>query len=125
MVYDHLQAAFIGDSPNLDEGEPVSDHSFIIDNLRLNQEEDEYLKAVSRIKSYIEAGDTYQVNYTLKLLFGFSGSVTDFYCSLRRNQSVSYGALIRNDDLTVLSLSPELFLLAAALWPAVLWPVVP
>jgi para-aminobenzoate synthetase/4-amino-4-deoxychorismate lyase len=75
----------------------------------LNLDREEYLEAIRRIKSYIEAGDTYQVNYTLKLLFDFSGSVSEFYCSLRRNQSVSYGGMIKTGNTTILTFSPELF----------------
>jgi para-aminobenzoate synthetase/4-amino-4-deoxychorismate lyase len=61
------------------------------------------------VLDYIEAGDTYQVNYTLKLLFDFFGSPEKFYADLRRNQSVSYGAYLRWSDQRIMSFSPELF----------------
>ncbi len=82
---------------------------FNISNIRPSQERESYLDAVSKIKEYIAAGDTYQVNYTLKLLFDFSGSAEQFYSSLRGNQSVSYGAMMRLGKEHILSLSPELF----------------
>ena len=82
---------------------------FHIDNLQLSQEKESYLNAITRIKEYIAAGDTYQVNYTLKLLFDFSGSPLAFYRNLRRNQSVAYGAIVNLGDEHILSLSPELF----------------
>jgi len=82
---------------------------FGVDNLTLSQEKGSYLEAVRRIKEYIAAGDTYQVNYTLKLLFDFHGSPEAFYGSLRRNQSVAYGAVLRLGGEYILSLSPELF----------------
>ncbi|MEN8198610.1 MAG: aminodeoxychorismate synthase component I [Thermodesulfobacteriota bacterium] len=87
--------------------DPLPDCS--ISNLRLSQEKEAYLEAISRIKDYIAAGDTYQVNYTLKLLFDFEGSPQSFYRSLRRNQSVPYGAMINLGGEQILSLSPELF----------------
>lgn len=68
-----------------------------------------YLDAISQIKELIVAGDTYQVNYTLKMKFDFSGSQEALYRDLRRNQSVSYGAFIRFGDECTLSFSPELF----------------
>lgn len=68
-----------------------------------------YLDAISQIKELIVAGDTYQVNYTLKMKFKFSGSQEALYRDLRRNQSVSYGAFIRFGDVCTLSFSPELF----------------
>lgn len=74
-----------------------------------NIEESEYLQALDNILEYIRAGDTYQVNYTLKLLFDFEGSPEAFYSNLRRNQSVSYGAFIRWGEERVMSFSPELF----------------
>ncbi len=80
-----------------------------ITKLALSQEREEYLMAIENILEYIRAGDTYQVNYTLKLLFEFTGSPESFYKDLRRNQSVSYGAYIRWGDERVLSFSPELF----------------
>lgn len=109
-IYDHLQDSFVtGKGPWPSGNDPEPEALFSIDKLRLNLEREEYLAAVHRIKSYIEAGDTYQVNYTLKLLFDFSGSVVEFYRSLRRNQSVSYGGMIKNRDTLILTFSPELF----------------
>ena len=80
-----------------------------IENLRTNIGKDKYLRDINRIKDYIVAGDTYQVNYTLKLLFDFYGTPSEFYKSLRRNQSVSYGAWIRQGGRDIMSFSPELF----------------
>ncbi len=86
-------------------GEPL----YSIRNLRLNLDKEDYLAAIAAIKTYIAAGDTYQVNYTLKLLFDFNGDPQALYRDLRRNQSVSYGAYIQTDSRRILSLSPELF----------------
>jgi para-aminobenzoate synthetase / 4-amino-4-deoxychorismate lyase len=82
---------------------------YAVENLALNIKEREYLDAIRNILAYIRAGDTYQVNYTLKLLFRLSGSVESFYRNLRRNQSVPYGAYIRWGEQRILSFSPELF----------------
>ncbi len=86
-----------------------SSSDFTVSNIRPSQDKSAYLKAVHRVKEYIAAGDTYQVNYTLKLLFDFAGSVNSFYAHLRANQSVSYGAMMRLGKEHILSLSPELF----------------
>lgn len=82
---------------------------YTISNLRPNMTKEMFLEALDRVREYIVAGDTYQVNYTLKLLFDFEGSVEKFYMNLRRNQSVPYGAYIRNGAERTLSFSPELF----------------
>ncbi len=109
QIYDHQAESFTGEGSWRSDDGPDPGATFAIDNLRLNLERAQYLEAINRIKSYIEAGDTYQVNYTLKLLFDFSGSVSEFYRHLRRNQSVSYSGLIKNGETTILTFSPELF----------------
>jgi len=108
-IFDHLDESFPGNElwPIASKQEP--EKGFTVNALRLNLDREEYLEAVDRIKLYIAAGDTYQVNYTLKLLFDFAGSVEEFYSGLRRNQSVSYSGLIKNGDTTILTFSPELF----------------
>lgn len=82
---------------------------YAVHDITPNITERDYLEALSRVKEYISAGDTYQVNLTLKLLFGLSGSPEGLYRDLRRNQSVAYGAYIRWGEERVLSFSPELF----------------
>ncbi len=82
---------------------------FEISNMQTNIEQQKYLSAINRVKEYIAAGHTYQVNYTMKLKFDFSGYLADLYRTLRRNQSVSYGAWIRRDGHDIMSFSPELF----------------
>ena len=90
-------------------GKAVLPEEYSIQNLRPNISEQEYLNALGRVKEYICAGDTYQVNLTLKLLFDMTGSPEALYRDLRRNQSVAYGAYIRWGEKRVMSFSPELF----------------
>lgn len=72
--------------------------------------EREFSEAIHRIRDYIEAGDTYQVNYTYRIRFDAFGAPLALYRRLRSRQPVPYGALIAfPDGRTVLSLSPELF----------------
>ncbi len=82
---------------------------YSVSGLHPNITEKEYLEAIDAVQEYISAGDTYQVNYTLKLLFDFAGSPEGMYKELRRNQSVAYGSYIRWGDERVMSFSPELF----------------
>jgi para-aminobenzoate synthetase/4-amino-4-deoxychorismate lyase len=78
--------------------------------VRANVDEAAFTAALARIHAYIEAGDTYQVNYTFRLRFDAFGSLPALYARLRARQPVPYGALVALDDGTaVLSLSPELF----------------
>lgn len=69
----------------------------------------DYAHAVTRIRDLIGSGETYQVNYTTRLRFGFLGDPVDLYLSLRAGQAVPYAAFVRTGRLSVLSFSPELF----------------
>lgn len=104
IIHEHSAATCV--LPQVSEKQSLD---FTINNIRPSQEKTDYLEAVHKIKEYIAAGDTYQVNYTLKLFFDFAGSVENFYAHLRANQSVAYGAMMRFGDEQILSLSPELF----------------
>jgi para-aminobenzoate synthetase/4-amino-4-deoxychorismate lyase len=108
-IFDHQTSSFTGAGPWPTGDIKGSQESYKIDNLRLSQDKKDYLQALDRIKSYIAAGDTYQVNYTLKLLFDYHGSIADLYFTLRRNQSVSYGGIIKSHNNSILTFSPELF----------------
>jgi para-aminobenzoate synthetase / 4-amino-4-deoxychorismate lyase len=79
--------------------------------IRANVSEAQFVDAIQRIRDYIAAGDTYQVNYTYRLHFDAFGSIFALYQRLRARQPVPYGALVGFDDgRAVLSLSPELFM---------------
>ncbi|MBU2540827.1 MAG: aminodeoxychorismate synthase component I [Candidatus Omnitrophica bacterium] len=82
---------------------------FTLQPLGFSTTKNEYKAAISKIKSYIAGGHTYQVNYTIKKYFRFSGSVYNLFLQLCRNQKVSYAAFIKNNAEYILSLSPELF----------------
>ncbi|RZI43408.1 aminodeoxychorismate synthase component I [Herbaspirillum sp. HC18] len=76
-----------------------------------NITDEQFASAIARIHDYIEAGDTYQINYTYRLRFDAFGSPAALYRRLRQRQPVPYGALIAlPDGRSVLSLSPELFM---------------
>ncbi|MDY7576406.1 bifunctional anthranilate synthase component I family protein/class IV aminotransferase [Actimicrobium sp. CCI2.3] len=69
-----------------------------------------FAQHIGRIRDYIAAGDTYQVNYTYRVRFDTFGTLAALYLRLRARQPVPYGALVALPDGTaVLSLSPELF----------------
>ena len=69
----------------------------------------EYEHAISRIKHYIEAGDTYQVNFTVRLRSPFRGDPWSYFIELARAQDASYGAFVNTKDWIICSASPELF----------------
>ena len=80
-----------------------------IENIAWSETREHYVERILRIKDYIVAGDTYQVNYTLKLRFDLVGEAADLYLQLRAGQGVGYGAFLSFADRRILSFSPELF----------------
>jgi len=75
-----------------------------------NVDQAQFIEAIGRIRALIEAGDTYQVNYTYRLRFDAFGSVFALYARLRARQPVPYGALVAlPGGGALLSFSPELF----------------
>ncbi|CEG21367.1 Aminodeoxychorismate synthase component 1 [Planococcus massiliensis] len=68
-----------------------------------------YKEGISRIKTAIEEGHTYQVNYTERLHADFTGSDRSFYRQLARNQQADYAAYLDLGKHRILSASPELF----------------
>lgn len=69
----------------------------------------EYKNAVETIKSEIEEGNTYEVNYTFDWKVEYLGDDKKLFDYLLQKQKTKYCAYIKNDFVTVLSFSPELF----------------
>jgi para-aminobenzoate synthetase / 4-amino-4-deoxychorismate lyase len=74
-----------------------------------SESRERYDASIAAIRRHIEAGDTYQVNYTLRLRAPAPADLDAFYTDLCLAQTASYCVSIRTDDLAVLSASPELF----------------
>jgi para-aminobenzoate synthetase/4-amino-4-deoxychorismate lyase len=88
----------------------TSKGKYKISDFKLSKSESQFNEDIDEIKNYIKEGDTYQVNYTVKGRFKFSGSYFAFYKKLLFNQSAKYSAFINTGDEFIISLSPELFL---------------
>jgi para-aminobenzoate synthetase/4-amino-4-deoxychorismate lyase len=84
--------------------------SYELSELRLSMSREAYVEKFQKVLGYIAAGDTYQVNLTLKQLFRFRGDPLALYRDLRLRQPVAHGAVVSTPDFSVLSLSPELFM---------------
>ena len=79
-------------------------------NVRMNSNESKYKTKINKIHQNIKLGNTYQVNYTFKIFAESYGSVVDLYSKLRERQPSRFGALIRDENFSVLSFSPEWFI---------------
>lgn len=70
----------------------------------------QYEEAFSRAQKHLAQGDIYQVNLTMRARFTHKGCAERLFLNLMRRQPVEFAALVRMNDRTVVSLSPELFL---------------
>ena len=68
-----------------------------------------YDAAIARIRGYIRAGDTYQVNYTFRMRSSFRGSLFDLYRRLYAAQESAFSAWLDMGRFQVACVSPELF----------------
>lgn len=100
---------FTGDDVDAFLSSQVGDESFTLGNLRFDHQASGYAAAVGAIRERIAAGDVYQVNFTGRYRFSFSGSPQAFFMKLRQRQPSAYTALLNTGGRNVLSVSPELF----------------
>ncbi|HQX49102.1 MAG TPA: aminodeoxychorismate synthase component I [Planctomycetaceae bacterium] len=71
---------------------------------------DQYTTAVARVIEYIRAGDIFQANLSQRLIAPWSGTATQLYSSIRTNNPAPFCALLKVDDFSIVSASPERFL---------------
>jgi para-aminobenzoate synthetase/4-amino-4-deoxychorismate lyase len=78
-------------------------------NWHCSTSEASYVEALSRIKDYIREGDTYQVNFTVRLNAAHSGDPYALFYQLQSSQQSSNAAFINIGEHVICSVSPELF----------------
>jgi para-aminobenzoate synthetase/4-amino-4-deoxychorismate lyase len=91
---------------------PVLDaQSYTLGEFVPNISRHEYNQAIQKIKKYIHCGDTYQVNYTLRMRSDFSGDPWHLFLAMVQAQPSGYPVFINTKRWAVCSASPELFFL--------------
>jgi para-aminobenzoate synthetase/4-amino-4-deoxychorismate lyase len=88
---------------------PVDDRAAGLGGLEPAMRDDDYAAKVERIRSYIAAGDAYQVNLTFPMHGTAYGHPLALYARLRETQPARHGGIVRHTDGWILSRSPELF----------------
>lgn len=83
--------------------------SFYTTDWKPNTSTKKYNRSINQIKTHIEHGDTYQVNYTIRMDADFLGDPFTYYQQLASSQSANYSAYLDIEGFNVLSASPELF----------------
>ncbi len=70
----------------------------------------DYFDRIQKIKEWIAQGEVYQINSTFALNVATQGSARELYRQLANQHPSAHAAFIEDDEQTVLSFSPELFL---------------
>jgi len=86
-------------------------NDYWIKNVRQSISKEAYQNQIKKIHEYIKNGDTYQVNFTFKLLSEFYGDPFCLFYDLSQVQKTAYTVFMKFSDRTILSFSPELFFL--------------
>ncbi|NOK63966.1 MAG: aminodeoxychorismate synthase component I [Chloroflexi bacterium AL-W] len=88
---------------------PPTKGAFHLSDWTPDVRESEFADRIAAIRSAIERGDTYQVNYTLRLHAQCKGDDWALYQHLYRAQQANYCAYLNLGRYRILSVSPELF----------------
>ena len=88
-------------------GGEVGDYS--LGEWQASVSQEQYRADIERVRAYIAAGDTYQVNYTLRLRSDFAGDARALYRAMGQLQQCGYSAFFDLGEHILLSASPELF----------------
>jgi para-aminobenzoate synthetase len=96
----------LAELPSLDEPEVSVEPGA----LRLRRSPQRYREDIAACKRYLEAGNSYEICLTNKVVGEVGGDPLDLYRSLRRVNPAPFAAFLRFGDLAVLSSSPERFL---------------
>lgn len=101
--------ALIGVFDKPEEWEPPAGNFAISPLLRTIGARD-YAARISDIHRAIYDGDVYQVNYTVPFALAIEGDVESAFGQVATSTQARYQGIVMNDDVAILSWSPELFL---------------
>lgn len=96
------------DRPDLID-RPEGKARYWVDQWQPSVSRSEYDAAIDRVKGFIAAGETYQVNYTYRLCTSFQGQAWGLFLDLIQSQEASFAAYIDLGGQAICSASPELF----------------
>ncbi len=115
----NIPAGWLPDAPELSpapyghEAPPVFPHNvppgIVVKSLRPRITREEFDASIAKIKDYLAAGDTYQVNYTVPFEARTRGGAELLFDAALRRGGAAYGGMMLTPQGTIISLSPELF----------------
>ena len=97
------------DKPVESGQDPLPAEPFSLSGWEAHEGRSDYRRSIDSIRSYIERGDSYQVNYTFPLYSRFTGDPFGCFRAIGPAQGARYSAYLDIGPHQVLSFSPELF----------------
>lgn len=83
-------------------------------NWQSNMSAEDYAQKFAQVQRYIQSGDCYQINLTQKFQASYQGSEWQAYTKLEAHNHAPFSAFVRTEKASILSLSPERFILLEA-----------
>ncbi|MGF1750383.1 aminodeoxychorismate synthase component 1 [Vibrio cionasavignyae] len=119
LIVDHQdkEAAIIGRNVNdhfqwLQAQQPASVEPFVrTSDWQTNMCQVDYSTKFSAVQQYLQAGDCYQINLAQRWQADYQGNEWHAFLQLDQQNKAPFSAFIRLEDIAVLSVSPERFLL--------------
>ncbi len=119
LIIDHQlkRAYFVGQNLEhhkqwLTEQEKTRDEDFRLTSAwSSNMTKSEYSEKFNIIQEYLHSGDCYQINLAQRFTASYQGSEWQAYQKLENSNHAPFSAFIRTNELAVMSISPERFLL--------------
>jgi len=88
---------------------PLAEQPCGVAALQAGISQTDYAQALARIAAHLQAGDSYQINFTWPLRGQSFGHPLALYAALRQAQPTRYSCLAKLGGRWILSFSPELF----------------
>ncbi|NQV16235.1 anthranilate synthase component I family protein [bacterium] len=116
LEYDENEVYIVSEDKKFEKqlGHLLDKDSFHADHaplrLQLTVDRDRYKTCIESIHDYIRAGDFYQINFTQQLEGLTQAPPRSLYANLIQGHPAAYACYFEHAELSILSLSPELFL---------------
>ncbi len=89
---------------------PKAQNNVYLHDIKYSENKQKYLQKFDKIKDHIKNGDTYQLNYSMRIEFNCNASAINLYYELSQRQNAEFSAFLDFDKYSIISLSPELWI---------------
>lgn len=109
IEFNHQTGVIKGNIPRNQAASQIASRSPAVTTEGLEISKHDYSARLARIREYLDAGHTYQVNFTDRICGSVDSEPLELYQALLRQQPVSFAAYLNRPAGALLSFSPEMF----------------